>query len=212
MDRCPICATDMCQGDLPYVICARCGEFEIAEKRVNDALDRIQFELGPPEQASGFHKRSHLSHVLRLRQLEGKPVELRLRDVKAWKLSDPLPSPAEQFDRLILWMGEHQVDPTEWMSFFTAEVEAWIGARISKTRGAAVVWLIEQKKADEFVERSHLKLRLTMAGWKCYEELKRGRIDSHKAFMAMKFNEFHRGDRLQQLLQARGASCGFQFV
>jgi hypothetical protein len=95
---------------------------------------------------------------------------------------------------LILWLGEHQVDPAEPVRVPVPEVEAWIGARIHpKTRGAAFLWLSEQKEAAEFFERNMQAVRstarLTMAGWTRYEELKRGRIDSRKAFMAMKFNK-----------------------
>jgi hypothetical protein len=75
------------------------------------------------------------------------------------------------------------------------EVEAWIGARINrKTKRAAFSWLSNQKGADEFFEcdahsSAHPATRLTLAGWARYEELKRGRSGSRRAFMAMKFDE-----------------------
>jgi hypothetical protein len=166
----------------------------ITDARVNDALDRINAELGALDDAAGIHKRSRLSHLLRCMQRDGAKVGFCLRDVKTWRLSDPLPSPAEQFDRLILWLGEHQVDPAQPIRVPVPEVEAWIGARIHpKTRGAAFYWLSDRKEAAEFLENNihnnRPTVRLTMAGWARYEKLKHGRVDSHKAFMAMKFNE-----------------------
>jgi hypothetical protein len=98
-------------------------------------------------------------------------------------------------------------------------VEAWIGARLHpKTRNAAFRWLLVQEKAAKFFESGKTEhftptAGLTMAGWERYEELKRGRNDSRKAFMAMKFNDAPEVERAyKDCFKPGAARAGFDLL
>jgi len=44
---------------------------------------------------------------------------------------DLLPTPAEQADSLILWLGDHQPSPAQDKEISETEVSAWIGTPIT---------------------------------------------------------------------------------
>ena len=101
-------------------------------------------------------------------------------------LDDPLPTPAERLDSLVLWLGDNMADPTASDRMPAREVEAWTGARIRRAEEApGLVWLLRQEETVALLE-THPP-RLKMKGWERYHALKRGRVESRKAFMAMKF-------------------------
>jgi hypothetical protein len=113
-------------------------------------------------------------------------------------VDDRLPSPAEQADRLILWAGDQQASPGEDIPINISEVSAWIGAAISSGdpwRGFR--WLRAQESINTLFEHTAgystsgggPTLKLSLAGWKCYEQIKHRQITSRTAFMAMKFND-----------------------
>jgi hypothetical protein len=119
------------------------------------------------------------------------------------RLDDPLPSPVEQANSLILWIGDHQSSSAEHAKVFISELSAWIGTAITPNdRNAALIWLLDQDWVMNFVERQGsgslkpMELRLNMAGWQRYEALKHEQIESHMAFMAMEFGH----DELNQLV------------
>jgi hypothetical protein len=144
--------------------------------------------LGEWDHVQSVHRRSRLSHLLRYRQRDRVPARLSL-DLTD-RLDERLPSPAEQLNYLIEWLGNHQlgVQPVE---LPVLEVEGWIGARINrKSQGSALYWLLIQREAEHFLElHSQIPFiaMLRMSGWERYHALEQGRVESHKAFMAMKF-------------------------
>ena len=190
MPECPICAT-RAQVDPPNIVCQRCGNLRIIGSGAAAVAELLSGYLGPWDDVS-VHRRSRLSHVLRRMQRDGKMAGFCLDDLKRWGLEDPLPSPAEQLDELILWLGR-QGDPAMAIEVPAPEVEAWIGARINRrSPGNGLGWLLMQEETKSSVRSgisTYVTAALTMAGWERYHAIRRGRIDSRKAFMAMKFNE-----------------------
>jgi hypothetical protein len=120
------------------------------------------------------------------------------------KADDPLPSPAQQVDSLILWIGDHQPSPAEPARTSVPEISAWIGAAFKPINlpNDALTWLLNEKGVDSVVKSRNsgflkpLELQLTMAGWQRYEALKHAQVESRTAFMAMKFGE----DELNQVV------------
>jgi len=109
------------------------------------------------------------------------------------QVDDPLPTPAEQADNLILWIGDHQPLPAGYAEVPLSEVSAWIGAAITPNNPSSTLgWLLDQDEVKRLVETLNLSgelLQLNMAGWQRYEALKRAQVESHTAFMAMKFGD-----------------------
>jgi len=125
----------------------------------------------------------------------GRWVKLPWDNLESWHLEEPLPSPSEQLDQIVIWLGENQPSPAESAALKAPAISAWIGAAI--TRGspeAGLGWLLEQEKTSELMERRWeqnglMLLRLKMPGWLRYEVLKQGHVDSRKVLMAMKFGD-----------------------
>jgi hypothetical protein len=126
---------------------------------------------------------------------DGKPVLLVQDELRDFRLDDPLPSPAEQADQLILWIGSRQTSPGESTLFPLLEVSAWIGtAVIPEHPHHGIGWLLRQAEINPLLvlgrdlsERETVELK--MAGWERYEELSRRQINSRFAFMAMEFRD-----------------------
>jgi hypothetical protein len=128
-------------------------------------------------------------------QPESKRVLVGWNDLISWPLDEPLPSPAEQADRLILWIGDHQPSPSEYAISSTSAASAWIGTVVTPPQlRAGITWLLTRPEMqalfdwDGFRNESFLA-RLTMAGWDRYQAIKRATIESRTAFMAMKFGD-----------------------
>lgn len=147
------------------------------------------------------HRRSVLSHLLRRQQrADGKPVEVASFELGEWHLDDPLPSPAEQAEQLILWIGRNQRSPAEPAKISASAISAMIGVALipidskpfASNRG--LDWLLMQSELKPFIEvdvvgPEDLVFSLTMGGWNRYEAIKRQQVISRTAFMAMKFDD-----------------------
>jgi hypothetical protein len=144
-------------------------------------------------------QRGVLSHRLRRQQRAGSAPPSILKN-NLPQVDDPLPTPAEQADSLILYIGDHQRSLTQYVDVAGPTVSAWIGAEITpkKNTDSPLTWLLDQEAVKRLVEwpgHSHnYNLRLNMAGWQRYQTLKHAQVKSRAAFMAMQFGdaEFNR--------------------
>jgi len=175
--------------------CPRCGRWAI--KSDSSGLElTIARKIENHERS--LHLRSRLSHILQRQQANVRDyrwAEFSPSDLDSWRLEEPLPSPVEQLDELVIWIGQHQQSSAESARAKLPGLSAWIGASITKPASdSGVGWLLDQDEATEFIERrgdegSALLLRLTMAGWARYEALKRRNVESKRVLMAMKFGD-----------------------
>ncbi len=196
MAACPICANASSSINPLNIDCPRCGHVVPTGNGAAALIHLLPQALGNWD-AISVQRRSRLSHLLRRMQRGGQWVGLALDDLERWHLDDPLPSPAEQLENLVLWVGDHEPDPALPVKIPDLEVrkvDAWIGGKITLNHiNAGLGWLLEQEETRTLVERTQVTngmgLRLTMKGWERYYSLKRGRNDSRKAFMAMKYND-----------------------
>jgi hypothetical protein len=105
------------------------------------------------------------------------------------------PTPREQADSLIFWIGEHQRTPFVQAQAKRAAIAAFIGLPISRHEDAAgFAWLNDQllpKKLYSLVPQNDnfLAFTLTFEGWDRYYELRRTVAESRTAFMAMKYGD-----------------------
>jgi hypothetical protein len=123
-------------------------------------------------------------------------VQIPINDLTSWRLDEPLPSPADQLDELILLVGDNQPSPGECSVLKSLFVSSWIGLAIAKPpHDVPLVWLLRQQMTAEFFEKylsggsPDVTLQLNMRGWSRYETLKQRRIESRKVIMAMKFGD-----------------------
>jgi hypothetical protein len=175
-------------GDFARFHCDRCGAFVLsgsAEAVLPRKLDEAPL------------RRALMSHTLRRMQ---RPDNERSRvissdDLPTFWAQGRLPSPQRQADELILWIGDNQPNQLDYADTSPPALAAHLGLPLYPTGdGTALGWLFSQLKSTEFYQEAsrgdpNLHLRLTMAGWTRYEELKRANIQSRTAFMAMKFGD-----------------------
>jgi len=102
-----------------------------------------------------------------------------------------LPTPAEQLDLYILFMGDSQGDSrSKEIIRKTGELRAKIGALNTED-----IYFIQEEAKQSSLFKDTVQSEcdvggvLTMKGWQRYEELKRGRTHSRTAFMAMQFTD-----------------------
>jgi hypothetical protein len=188
--KCPVCEetgcskTSLASKSNPFPSgqrydCRRCGIFILPDK-----YGQLK-ELSP-------RQRALLSHTLRRMQRDNA-LQPEVSDSMLPKAEDRLPSPAEQADSLILWIGDYQPFPAEPVRISLPAISAWIGVAITLHKpDCGYEWLLKQDGMTGLVERYGESLalcRLKMAGWQRYEALKRAEVESRTAFMAMQFGD-----------------------
>lgn len=223
MSPCPVCASSAdsnTQRDWIEFSCVRCGQFRV----IPGNEENLQSYLGNWTDTSSIHKRSHLSYVIRRQQSpNGTPAQIFIHELAIMHLEDALPSPSEQADRLILWIGDHQQSQAEFLPVPLDLVSAWAGIPVAPAnRHAGFHWLLGQPEIALMVEQGppqperipsnppHLPLRLRMQGWMRYKALKRAEVDSRTAFMAMKFGDGELNRVVEECFKPAVARAGFK--
>jgi hypothetical protein len=191
--------------------CPRCGSFALAE---NAGLE-LEGQL-----AQAPLRRSLMSHTLRRMQ---RPDHSHLHiitkeDLPAFWREERLPTPLEQADNLILWIGDNQTTPDVWAETTVPAIASTVGIAVSSggNDSGAFGWLHSQLEKKQWYrqhsvsEGGKFRVMLEIAGWERYEALKKQRIESRFAFMALKFNQPKVGRMVQECARPAVARCGFE--
>jgi hypothetical protein len=194
MAQCQICGTVGTNrlpdgaGDKVGWDCPRCGKHYLsgtADVILSGLIDRQEINA------------STLSHLMRAQyDATKKPRTWSERDLEPLKSDKSYTRPQEQFDNLILWIGQNQGAPHAWVSSSMPAMAARVGAAISRDNNTepGLSWIFKEYGIELFVYRptqngSALEYQLKAAGWKYFDDLSRRVVNSHGAFMAMKFGE-----------------------
>jgi len=186
MTQCPLCEYEL-QGesdptrrdDWLEFRCPNCGCFQMSFESITDlpalaAKDRRNLVL--------------LSHAVRkMNSRTGKRPTLSSDLIEKIAATTELPTATEQVENLLLWMA----DTTEFgerLHIIPQTHSAIVGVTKPEMLVAVAQALVERGFArGDIVSGAAFLGELTLAGWQAAEELKRGRSDSRKAFMAMKY-------------------------
>jgi hypothetical protein len=182
-------------ADALWYDCNRCGSFVLtgtAEATLPGKID-----VKP-------NRRALMSHKLRrMYEREKKPVWVDSNFDAFW-VDDRLPSPQQQLDSLILWLGDTLVEraPSDQVGSTVPFLSAWIGAGVYSDGGSGLVWLLnELEEASTAVDGNTeffrydrgttdaIIFQMKFPGWSRYEELKTLNPDSRTAFIALKFGD-----------------------
>jgi hypothetical protein len=190
--NCPVCQSTarFCStgsGGMRYD-CPRCGEFELTGSLVAQL---------PSELNHGVHRRALMSHnIRRMGQANAKPPLIDTYNVESFWRSERLPTPQRQADDLILWVGDNQPAPDEYIPCEVPFLSAWVGTSLkpSTTSSGDLHWLCTYLADAKLMEgrpktQSTWLMRLTMRGWEKFAELKRQGAASSQAFVAMWFDD-----------------------
>jgi hypothetical protein len=161
-------------GDFWGFECPRCGVFSItgsAKAELRGKFDELPL------------RRSLMSHTLRRMQRPDNRLPKRIDsyDLHTYWGNEKLPTPQQQADSLILWIGDNQETAFEVASIKRTAIAAWIGLPISlpdDTTGW--VWLNDELTEQQLYqsnvrEGNVLLFRLTMKGMGEIPESKKDR-------------------------------------
>jgi hypothetical protein len=210
--------------------CPRCGSYtviDLTKERIEKALTldesglRYYSQMTPPSNRAGEHDifievarkcgpggmvavRSLLSHEIRKRKSISRITSVDIANILKHR---SLPTPGEQANNLIMFLGERLVSPgspykfpeknapqgqeniygllglrtqSEWadLCFLTRSLEEQTIVKVRNAGGGTLTL-----GGEPIVE----SVALTLLGWQKFEELKRSITDSRKAFVAMAF-------------------------
>ena len=212
---CVVCKTSaLRQGGFPhYAIfdCPRCGSYSItstAEATLPRMLDQ-----------DPVIRRSLMSHALRrMQRPDGEPAKVDEYNCESFWDRGRLPTPQEMADTLILWIGNQQRAPTEYVGATHNEIGGTIGLPVT-AKGDLFNWtwlneqLIDSRLYDwdtPLTTPNRVFFQLTMAGWHKYETLKKVAIESRTAFMALKFGQADLNKVVAECFRPAVARTGFE--
>lgn len=193
---CPVCdarltAPCTCRGRGPWTFeCPRCGPFR---------WDRDLYADFPGLRLDARRKAA-ISYAIRRAQRHNDTPYFG-RDTIASIADDPLlPSPSEQVDNLVRWLGETHPAPGALVRLNIVEHRAVAGATTDGGFIFVVAHMIEEKLLSGsfesyFVEDvghvidGEASVTLTFKGWERFEALRLGAHSGFSAFMAMKFGD-----------------------
>lgn len=175
-------------GDFARFDCPRCGLFALTGT-AEAFLERMLAEVPL--------RRSLISHTLRRMQRRGeRPRVLGKDDLPTLWRQDRLPTPVQQADNFILWVGDNQETATMWLATTASVIAATAGMDVLPDGNSQGSWgwlhaQLEPKGLYQLNDQpgGKIGIRLTLAGWDKHAALKKAKAESRTAFMAMKFGE-----------------------
>jgi hypothetical protein len=215
MPNCIVCHTPNAQrqsnADHVRYDCSRCSSFVVTGTA----------EVTLPGLLTDFPlRRSLMSHTLRRMQPRGtKTLKLiKSDDLPTFWRPDRLPTPQQQADYLILWLGDNQETPTSWVEALPSEIAATVGMAVSPDGNSQGGWgWLHSRLEPKALYRQgsnppggQVGLQLTMGGWEQYEGLKKRRVESRTAFMAMKFGQADLDRVVNECFRPAVARTGFE--
>jgi len=208
--KCPICGAQAefwSAGNGRRWECPRCAEYVLD-------YSRRPFVLGEAMESANVDA-SVLSHKIR-RAVDNKARVIISEDsLASYGAKEQLPNPREQADNLILWIGSHQKNHTDWATARQEQLAANIGTAISANEDD-LSWLSRQLANEGLYDRNDTgdaqgwRLRLTMNGWKRYDDLTRRVVAGRIAFMAMAFGQSELDSALDQCFRPAAKRTGFE--
>lgn len=195
---CPICGGRLASAierapshpaDHWSVNCAFCGTFVMTGDAIVSAVETLRLPDGQRQTIPIAH------HIRRMQANRSDPAEAIVTDrmLNSWWNNARLPTPAVQADNLVRLLGDMgRDDPGQAFALTFDEHGAIIGAQSTKTLAFTLLQCMEEGAVDSRQLSSgnrRPRNRLTLAGWRRYEDLQRGDTSSTTAFMAMKFGD-----------------------
>jgi hypothetical protein len=217
--ECPVCGFVDVQRiqkgrDAELFDCPNCGQFDLLGVLVTDRL----------LPARGTLKAAVLSHAIRKMQRKNAQGEIQrptlvLEDVERLVKDARLPSPFQQADNLVAWLGENLGGSGQPLNVTYDRFRAIMGALDARGVAFIVQQLLDKGLLDcEGLTSHHLRglpaatLTLSMDGWERFEALKRGASDSRKAFMAMQYGDADVDAVFRDCFKPAVALTGFELV
>lgn len=186
--QCPICERS-CELlgrslDTACYQCLRCGRF---------CLTGTVLAIIPNALGLDGNKRALVSHAIqRMQTKNSRPPVLNSETIKRIVEHEQLPTPFEQGNNLIVWLGDHSLELSSPGKLLTLDSSTKLS--VTGSRNVEEFDFIVTSLAQRGLLTSKLlpgggmaQVMLSFSGWEYYYDLKNKSIVSFKAFMAMKF-------------------------
>ncbi len=215
-DDCPVCKVKLNNKQPTHNIklssfvydCPRCGKF-LFKFRETELEAKLNY-------GQDKYKAFLLSH--KIRKMQKNKTEVCLdKDLVDSILKGTLPKPAEQKNIFIRWVGDNINAGEDYVKVDKHSILAIIGARNDtefsfifehlKTKG-----IVKNKTVVGGGRNVLMDVTLTFDGWEYYEEMKRGNIDSRKAFMAMEYGDKELDRIVDEYFKSAVAETGFELL
>jgi hypothetical protein len=124
------------------------------------------------------------------------------------------PTPAEQAEKFVLWLGNSKYPPGEYVSVEPSTHQSIMGSITSKGFGLVLdhlmhTGILKVYDTSDMETRLRAKVTLSLEGWSYYEKLKKGASDSRKAFMAMEYGDTQLDNIVDNVFKRAVKQTGF---
>jgi hypothetical protein len=201
--------------------CPHCGRFQLTEEADADLGGYIR---------SHGDSLPYIPHAIRkLTASENAGPLIASDTIRKLFENPPKPSPREQADNFILWIGDNQADPGKPVEIRSSAIRGIVGAASDE----GLVYLLESLKRSGLVDGTFTgalmvvidddpssyahepddmfgSLSLTFTGWDRYAELKRGAPSGTTAFMAMQFGNTDLDEMVKTCFRPAVEATGFE--
>jgi len=175
--------------------CKRCGDYWV-DSHLKDTLPYLLDQ--------DIRKIAVLSHWIRMKHEVIKKTPPDSQGFRKFILLDQElvsniinrspPTPAEQADNFVIWIGDNTNHGRHYIPVNKFSVPAIIGSITPEEFSFVFEHLknqkiIEHKNATGRGNTDFADVTLSFSGWEYYFELKRGKKDSRRAFMAMEYGD-----------------------
>jgi hypothetical protein len=212
--KCPVCQTETAKP-IPNMIgsesyneysCPRCGDYSIVdlleESLINNDIQKIAV-------LSHWVRTSY--EAISSNKLKRRKKIILTEDLIDDILKNPPPSPAEQADNVVRWLGSKP--PGESITVQPQNQLSIIGSATSEELKLVLDYLISAGLVLGNIHRTSSGLTgfitLSFEGWQYYEKLKRGATDSCKAFMAMQYGDEQLDKIVEEVFKLAVKQTGF---
>lgn len=206
---CPVCGDSLLEegrnGDRYFYDCPRCGQYALSGR----VSAFINHQLGLEKTS-----KARLSHALYKMTSREQWAMLDSEHLNSILQNSTVPSPQEQLENLILWMGTHQSSPGASASYSNQVISA-MGALDEPGAGFLIAhaeekgWLTVAMTTYSSGEQEYGPLKLTFNGWEYFYALQRGQSESRIAVMAMNYGDLALDAIVRDHFRPAVAATGF---
>jgi hypothetical protein len=206
-DKCPICGYALASseglgsktGDFKYFNCPCCGKFKASRSLLASLSVLLQ---------NNDENNVHLSHSIQKMQREHHIPYLD-SDLAGKILETQLPGLSDQINNIILFVGNN-THPGEEKYFLVNALQSIMGAKTLEGVDFILGFLANTKNylySENF--GIHQALKMSMAGWDYYEQIRRGAVMNRKAFMAMEYGKKELDDVFENCFRPAVKATGY---
>ena len=192
--------------------CPRCGNYFLVDCSNSRITSSFKNDDSKIARISHWIRSKHESIIRD--ELSTEKIILT-QDLLEKILKNPLPTPAEQADNVVRWLGSKSlgeritVKPLEQMSIMGAETVDGFELVLDA--------LLNQKhflKGKIYRSSAGLggDITLSFEGWQYYEKLKKGASESRKAFMAMEYGDTQLDGIVENTFKPAVKQTGFDLI